>query len=33
MILEKTKKNKVSLPAHDRSGCVRRQIDVKEVYG
>jgi len=24
MILEKTKKNKVSLRAHDKSGCVRK---------
>ena len=29
MILEKAKKNKVSLRTHDRSGCVRRQIDAK----
>jgi len=31
MIFEKTKNNNVSLRAHDRSGCVRRQIDAKEV--
>ena len=31
MILEKTKKNKVSLRAHDGSGCMRRQTDAKEV--
>jgi len=31
MILEKTKKNQVSLRAHVRSGCVQRQIDAKEV--
>ena len=29
MILEETKKNKVSLRADDRSGCVRRQSDAK----
>jgi len=31
MISEKTKKNKASLRAHDRSGCVRRQSYAKEV--